>query len=94
MTVAEAVTLIASVGAFVVAVTGAFVSVWNAIHIGQVHTIVNSQSTKFEELQRRVGYGEGERAEIRRKKVPLRRSLRNRSGTAPHNRGTTTEASD
>jgi len=93
MTVAEAVTLIAAVGAFVVAIAGAFVSVWNAIHIGQVHTIVNSQSTKFEELQRRVGYGEGEAAEIARKKVPPRRNLRYRSGTAPHKRGSTTEAS-
>jgi hypothetical protein len=59
VTVAEAVTLIAALGAFLVAAAGAFVSVWNAIHLAQVHTIVNSQATKFELLATRAGFAEG-----------------------------------
>lgn len=59
MTVAEAVTLIAAVGAFIVSVSGAMVSVHNALQVRQVHKIVNSQASKFEELQRRLGHAEG-----------------------------------
>ena len=70
MSVAEAVTLIAAVGAFVVAITGAFVSVWNAIHIAQVHVIVNSQATKFEDLQRRIGYEQGAASRLERRAAP------------------------
>jgi len=59
MTVTEAVTLIAACGAFLVSTAAAFVSVWNAVHLGQVHTIVNSQATKFEEMSRSLGHAEG-----------------------------------
>lgn len=60
LTVTEAVTLMAAVGAFVVAITGAFVSVWNAIHLAQVHTLVNSMATRTEALQRDLGRAEGQ----------------------------------
>ena len=65
MTVSEAVTLIAATGAFIVAAAGAFVSVWNAVHIQQVHVIVNSQAKKFEALARQAGFAEGTRADIK-----------------------------
>lgn len=59
MTPAELATLLAAAGGFLVALAGAFVSVWNAVHISKVHTIVNSQATKMEAMSQRVGFAEG-----------------------------------
>ena len=59
MTVAEAVTLIAAISAFFTALAAAVVSVLNAAKLDQVHTLVNSQATKFETLARSAGFAEG-----------------------------------
>lgn len=59
MTVEQAVTLIAAVGAFIVSITGAFISIYNATHIAQVHTLVNSMAARTESLQRALGRAEG-----------------------------------
>ena len=65
MTVAEAVTLIAAVGGFLVATAGAFVSVWNAVHVSQVHTAVNGQAARFEMLAKQAGFAEGTRGNLK-----------------------------
>ena len=65
MSVAEASTLIAATGAFVVACAGAFVSVWNAIHIQKVHVMVNGQSARIESLARSAGFAEGARSDLK-----------------------------
>jgi hypothetical protein len=64
VTVPEAVTLLAAVGSLIVATCGAFVSVWNAVHLASVHTIVNSQATKFEALAKQAGFAEGTRTNL------------------------------
>jgi len=59
MTVTEAATLIVAVSGLVVAVGTAFVGVWNAVHLAQVHTLVNSMATRTESLQRALGHAQG-----------------------------------
>jgi hypothetical protein len=49
----------AATAALVAALAGAFVSVWNAVHIAGVKAIVNGQAAKFEALASRAGYAEG-----------------------------------
>lgn len=60
MTIPEVITLLAACGAFVGVVATAFVSIWNAVHLAQVHTLVNSQSVRMEALSARAGYAEGQ----------------------------------
>lgn len=55
----------AAAGALAVSVAGAFVSVWNAIHIGQVHRVVNGQAAKFESLAKQAGFAEGTRSNLK-----------------------------
>ncbi|HLZ25663.1 MAG TPA: hypothetical protein VKQ30_26355 [Ktedonobacterales bacterium] len=59
MSVTEAVTLISALTAAIVGIGGVVVSIINARQIQGVHTIVNSQATKFETLAQRAGFAEG-----------------------------------
>lgn len=64
MSVQEAVTLIAALTAAVVSTVGALTAWRNAGQLNAVHTIVNSQATKFEALAQKAGFAEGTAASV------------------------------
>lgn len=57
---AEAVTLIAALTSAIVAIGGVAIGWRNANKVDQVHTIVNSQATKYEALARAAGFSQGQ----------------------------------